>query len=221
MASINILLVDDHALVRSGTRRLLETQPGFNVVGEAGDGEEAVRLAASLKPDVIVMDVAMPRMNGIDATRIIKEKNPSIAILALTGYDNDEYIFALLEAGAAGYLLKDISGDDLITSIKAVCNGEPVLHPTVVRKMMNRFRDEADNAGDHSDIPELSDREMEVLKLAAGGISNLQISDRMHLGPRTIQACLRTIFDKLHVSSRSEAILRGLKRGLISIDDLD
>ena len=188
MSDLNILLVDDHALVRAGTRRLLESQPDFKVVGEAGDGEEAVRLASSLKPDVVIMDVAMPRMSGIDATRIIKEKNPSIAVIALTGYDYDEYIFALLEAGAAGYMLKDISGDDLIAAIRAVMNGEPVLHPTVVRKMMNHFRDLPDDIRIRPEGVELSEREHEVLKLAAKGITNIEIAENIHISQRTVQA---------------------------------
>jgi DNA-binding NarL/FixJ family response regulator len=217
---LKILLVDDHALVRAGTRRLLETQPDFEIVGEAGDGEEAVRLASNLKPDVIVMDIAMPRMTGIEATKIIKQSNPSVAVLALTGYDYDEYIFALLEAGAAGYMLKDISGDDLISAIRAVRNGEPVLHPTVVRKMMGRFRETLDTTSENRELTELSDREHEILKQAALGISNLQIADKLHLSQRTVQAHLSTIFEKLNVGSRSEAILLGLKRGWLTLEDI-
>jgi DNA-binding NarL/FixJ family response regulator len=220
MGMLRVLLVDDHALVRAGTRRLLETQPDFQIVGEAGNGEDAVVLAASLRPDIILMDVSMPRMSGIDATRLIKEKNPSIAVLALTGYDYDEYIFALLEAGAAGYMLKDISGDDLIAAIRAVRNGEPVLHPTVVRKMMNRFRDTQDVQGERRGTEGLSDRELEVLKMAAKGISNQQIADGLQLSQRTVQAHLSAIFEKLHVGSRSEAILHALKRGWFSLDDV-
>jgi len=221
MDKIKILLVDDHGVVREGTRRLLQTQADFEVVGEAGDGEEAIRLAGSTQPDVVIMDVSMPKMSGIEATKRIKALYPSIAVLALTGYDYDEYIFALLESGAAGYLLKDISGDELINAIRAVFNGEPVLHPTVTRKLMNRFRvPSAAGTPDKRSPEPLSEREMEVLKLAAKGMTNKEIADSLHLSTRTVQAHLRTVFDKLSVGSRSEAVLHGLRRGWFNLEDL-
>lgn len=221
MEKIRILLVDDHVVVRDGTRRLLESQPDFEVVGEAGDGEEAVRMVGQAGPEIVIMDVAMPKMSGIEATKRIKELHPSVAVLALTGYDYDEYIFTLLEAGAAGYLLKDISGEELVSAVRAVYNGEPVLHPAVVRKVMNRFRLPAPaRIGDRRPPEPLSEREMEVLKLAAKGMTNKEIADVLHLSTRTIQAHLRTIFDKLNVGSRSEAVLHGLRRGWFTLDDL-
>jgi len=138
MSKIRIILADDHVILRQGTRQLLEHESDMDVVGEASDGAEAVELVSKLKPDVVIIDVAMPGMNGIEATKKIKEILPGTKILVLTGYDYDEYIFSLLRDWRCGYLLKDVSGDELVGSIRAVYNGEPVLHPTVMRKLMDR-----------------------------------------------------------------------------------
>ena len=220
MGTIKILLVDDHVVLRQGTRELLEHERDIQVVGEAGDGEEAVQLALELKPDVIVMDVALPKMSGIDATKRIKELMPSAMVLVLTGYDYDEYIFSLLEAGAAGYLLKDISGDDLVDAIHAVCAGEPVLHPTVVAKLMARFKSQDARPAVLQSEASLSEREMEVLKLAAKGMSNKDLGEALCISIRTVQAHMRSIFNKLGVGSRSEAVVLGLRKGWFTLDDI-
>ena len=220
MGRIKILLAEDHVIVRQGTRQLLEAEPDLEVIGEADDGEEAVELASRLKPDVVIMDVAMPRLSGIEATKQIKRILPSAIVLVLTGYDYDEYIFSLLEAGAAGYLLKDVSGDQLIDAIRAVYAGEPVLHPIVVRKLMTRFKSEAARASETQPHELLSQRELEVLKLAARGMSNRDIGEQLSISVRTVQAHLRSIFNKLGVGSRSEAVLYGLKRGWFTLEDL-
>jgi DNA-binding NarL/FixJ family response regulator len=224
MANIRILIAEDHVVVRQGTRQLLEREPDMEVVGEAGDGEEAVRLAVELQPDVVIMDVAMPKRTGIEATQEIKRRLPSVMVLALTGYDYDEYIFNLLESGAAGYLLKDVSGDELIGAIRAVYAGEPVLHPIVVRKLMDWFRQSrplpTDTVVEDGGLSLLSKREMEVLKLAGKGIGNKEIAEALFVSVRTVQAHMRSIFNKLGVGSRSEAIVCGLKRGWFTLDDL-
>jgi NarL family two-component system response regulator LiaR len=137
--NIRILIADDHAFVREGTRRILEQEPDLEVVAEAGDGEEAVRLSCDLKPDVALLDVAMPRLDGIEATRRIKALCPGVAILVLSAYDDDQFVFGLLEAGAAGYLLKNVRGQEIVDAIRAVYAGESVLHPSVARKVLNRF----------------------------------------------------------------------------------
>ena len=139
MAKIKVLIADDHAVVREGTRRILEQEPDMEVIGEAGDGEEAVNLATSLKPDVAIIDIAMPKLDGIEATKRIKATWPSINVLILSAYDDDQFIFSLLEAGAAGYLLKSIRSRELIDAIRAVYSGESVLHPSIARKVLNRF----------------------------------------------------------------------------------
>jgi NarL family two-component system response regulator LiaR len=218
MDKIKVLLAEDHVIVREGTREFVQREPDMEVVGEAGDGEEAVKLATKLKPDVIVMDIAMPKLNGIEATKKIKALHPSIAILILTAYDYDQYIFALLEAGAAGYLLKGVQAHEVIDAIRAVYAGESVLHPVVARRVVNRLVSPASSEGEATEL--LSEREMEVLKLAATGVSNKEIAQQLFLSPRTVQVHLGNIFSKLGVASRTEAILYGLKRGLLTLEDL-
>jgi len=166
------------------------------------------------------MDVAMPKMSGIEATKQIKALLPSVAVLVLTGYDYDEYIFSLLEAGAAGYLLKSVSGDELVGAIRAVHAGEPVLHPVVIRKLMTRFKPPAVKPAGTRPLELLSEREMEVLGLAAKGMGNKEIGEALFISVRTVQAHLRSIFNKLGVGSRSEAVLYGLKRGWFTLEDL-
>jgi len=220
MKKITIMLAEDHVVVRESIRRSLEAHPNFTVLGEASDGEEAVRLAARLKPDVIVMDISMPHLNGIEATRQIKAAHPSIAILILTAYDYEQYIFSLLSAGAAGYLLKDISSRELIEAIETVHRGESVLHPLVARKVLDRFRSaKGDTTGEQgTDI--LTDREMGVLKMAATGKSNNLIAEDMHISVHTVESHLAAIFNKLGVGSRTEAVIQAIKRGWLTIEEL-
>ena len=220
MNTIRILLVEDHVVVRQGTRQLLEREQDLEVIGEAGDGEEAVRLASQLKPDVIIMDVAMPKLSGIEATKQIKALLPLTIVLVLTGYDYDEYIFSLLEAGAAGYLLKDVSGDELISAVRAVYAGEPMFHPGVLRKIMSRFRSTVAEPASARSVEVLSEREMEVLKSAAKGMSNKDVGKALFISERTVQAHMRSIFNKLGVGSRSEAVLYSLRRGWFTLEDL-
>ena len=220
MKTIRILLVEDHVVVRQGTRQLLEREQDFEIVGEAGDGEEAVSLAIHLKPDVVIMDIAMPKLSGIEATKQIKAALPATVIRILTGYDYDEYIFSVLEAGAAGYLLKSVSGDELINAVRAVYAGEPMIHPKVLSKLMKRFKTPGVAPALSTSPSPLSEREMEVLKVATKGMSNKDIAGTLFISERTVQAHMRSIFNKLGVSSRSEAILRGLKKGWFSIEDV-
>ncbi|TET37509.1 MAG: response regulator transcription factor [Dehalococcoidia bacterium] len=217
MGKIRILLAEDHVVVREGTRELLQQEGDLEVVGEAGDGEEAVRLASELEPDVVIMDIAMPKLNGIEATRQIKVLRPATAVLILTAYDNDQYIFALLEAGAAGYLLKNVRGRELIDALRAVHAGESVLHPVVARKVIDRF---AKKPSEERALDLLSEREMEVLKLAASGMSNKDIAQELFLSVRTVQAHLGSIFNKLGVGSRTEAVIYSLRKGWFALEDL-
>ena len=193
----------------------------MEVVGEAGDGEEAVNLATSLKPDVAIVDVSMPKMDGIEATRRIKAACPSINVLILSAYDDDQFIFSLLEAGAAGYLLKSIRSRELLDAIRAVYSGESVLHPSIARKVLNRFVSTSDRPTESKEpFGVLSDREMEVLKLAAKGFSNQDIAEKLCLSIRTVQGHLGHIFNKLQVGSRTEAVVRALKEGWVTLDDV-
>lgn len=220
MANIKILIADDHAVVREGTRQILEREPDLNVVAEAADGEEAVKLAGQFKPDVAIIDISMPRVDGIEATKQIKKLYPSVAVLILTAYSDDQFIFSLLEAGAAGYLLKSIRGRELIDAVRAVHAGESVLHPTIARKVLNRFAPAAGKVQKEKTTETLSEREMEVLKLASRGLSNQDIATELCLSLRTVQAHLGHIFNKLQVSSRTEAVVRALKEGWITLDDV-
>jgi len=218
--NIRILIADDHAVVREGTRRIMEQEEGLEVVGEAADGNEAVRLAIELKPDIIIMDISMPHLDGIEATKQIKTLCPSISVLILSAYDNDQFIFSLLEAGAAGYLLKDVRGRELVDAVRAVYAGESVLHPSIARKVLNRFAHAHDTTKKQEPGEALSQREKEILKLATRGLSNRDIAEELCLSIRTVQGHLTHIFNKLQVGSRTEAVVRGLKEGWITLDDV-
>ncbi len=218
MSDIRIVIADDHAVVRKGTIQILEKAPGFKVVGEASNGKEAVELVKKLKPDVAVLDVSMPVMDGIEATRHIKSLAPGVAILILSAYDNDEFVFALLEAGAAGYLLKDAGGQEITNAIEAICRGESVLHPVITRKVMNRFFPSMESRKEIAQV--LGKRELEVLRLASQALSNQEMADKLGLSLHTIEAHMRHIFAKLKVGSRTEAVLFALKRGWITISDI-
>jgi DNA-binding NarL/FixJ family response regulator len=220
---IRVLLADDHALVREGTRRLLETEADVEVVAEAASGEEAIEAAQRLHPDIAIIDIAMPGIGGIEATRTIKAHCPETAILVLSAYDDEPYLIALLEAGAAGFLLKNIHGQELINAIRAVSRGESVLHPLIAEKMMRRVGAQfmapsrANLAPRSSEL--LSERELDVLRLAARGLPNKEIARRLGLSIRTVHSHLANIFTKMQVGSRTEAVLLSLREGIISLQD--
>lgn len=218
---IRVVIADDHALVREGTRRVLEESAGIKVVGEAADGEEAAQMVADRHPDVVLMDIAMPRLNGIEATRRIKAMSPSTAVLVLTAYDDDIYIVTLLEAGAAGYLLKDVHADELVRAVRAVHAGEPVLSPVVMRKMLSHFAVSQHAPVRLADPDSLTAQERSILLLAARGLSNKAIAKEMSLSPRTVQAHLAHIFTKLRVASRTEAVVMSIKEGWLRPEDID
>ena len=220
MEKITILLAEDHTVVRQGIRQFLEREPDLEVVGEASDGEEAVRLTEQLKPDVIIMDIAMPKLNGIEATKQIKQLPLCTIILILTAYDYEEYIFPILEAGAAGYLLKDVSGDELIDAVRIVHRGESILHPAVAHKVLEQFRDMGIKHGREQALDLLTEREIEVLEMAAKGMSNKDMANELFLSVHTIESHLGSIFNKLGVCSRIEAVKEGLKRGWFTLADI-
>lgn len=214
MSPIRLILADDHVMLRQGTLVMLAREPDLTVVGEANDGAEAVRLAETLRPDVVVMDVRMPGMNGIEATRQIRARLPSVQVLVLTAHDDDEYVFALLEAGANGYLLKTAPVSELVKAIRIVASGESAMAPSIVRKLVNRVSGRKAAQPD-DEFEALTGREMEVLKLLAQGMTNKQIADTLIISDRTVQTHLSNIFGKLGVNSRTEAILIAMKRNLL------
>jgi len=216
---LTILIADDHPLVRDALRQALDVEEDMEIVAEAADGEEAVKLASECKPDVAVMDIVMPKLNGIEATRKIKQIAPDIAILILTAYDDDEYVLGLLDAGAAGYLLKSARGRDLAGAIRAIKSGESVLHPAIIAKLLKRAMQAPVEEHKPSDI--LSERESEVLRLVTLGMSNKDIAEKLFLSERTIKAHLTNIFNKLNVASRSEAIVKGLQWGLVTLESTE
>lgn len=219
---IRIIIAEDHAVVREGTRQLLEREPDLEVVGEASDGAQAVALVERLAPDVAIIDISMPVMTGIEATRRIKGVRPNTAVLILTAYDDDQYVFALLAAGAAGYLLKDVPSAEVVRAVRAVYGGEPVLHPAIARKVLARFAKPSEETA-HPRPPDaaaFSEREREVLRLAACGFSNAEIAQRLYLSVRTVQVHLTHIFNKFGVGSRTEAVIMGLRNGLLRLEDL-
>ena len=220
MDKIKVIIADDHELFREGTRNLIQQEPDMEVAGEAIDGEEAVELVTRLRPHVVLMDIAMPKLNGIEATKQIKARQPATAVLILTAYDNDQYILALLDAGAAGYLLKNVRGSDLINAIRSVHVGEAVLHPAIARRILNHFGATEQKADEGFQPEELSEREMEILRLAATGMSNRDIAGKLFLSRRTVQAHLANIFRKMGVGSRTEAVLQGLRIGWFTLDDI-
>ncbi|HEY5477058.1 MAG TPA: response regulator transcription factor [Tepidiformaceae bacterium] len=225
-AKIRVIIAEDHAVVREGTRELIDREPDIEVVGEATNGAEAVALADRLLPDVAILDISMPVMTGIEATERIKAAHPSTAVLVLTAYDDDPYIFALLKSGAAGYLLKDVASSEVVRAIRSVHSGEPVLHPAIARKVMARFSAEQAATGTVVEPAisqkklSLTDREMEVLRLAANGMTNAEIADSLYFSVRTVQVHMTHIFSKLGVGSRTEAVIASLRQGLLSLDDL-
>jgi len=212
-----ILLVDDQRLMREGLRILLELEPDLQVVGEAEDGHSAVELYATLQPDVVLMDVRMPGMDGVEATWRLREHWPEARIIILTTFDDDEYVFEGLRAGARGYLLKDVSGHDLAEAVRTVAAGGALIEPSVTRKVIAEFARVAPPARPAGNaLPEpLSEREQQVVTLLAQGLSNREIAARLHLAPGTVKNYVTSILQKLGVRDRTQAALRARELGLI------
>jgi DNA-binding NarL/FixJ family response regulator len=217
--SIKLLLADDHAVVRSGTRELLERQLDFEILGEAADGAEAISLTHQLRPDVVVMDVRMPKISGVEATRRIKAECPGVRVLVLTAHDDDEYVFALLQAGANGYLLKTAEIEELVRAIRTVASGQPALSPEVAGKVVAQFTSGKTlptlSPAAHEMYDGLTERELTIVRLVSAGLSNKLIGQRLFISDRTVQAHLSNIFAKLGVSSRTEAVMHCVHKGWI------
>jgi two-component system response regulator NreC len=219
MSQIRLILADDHAVVRSGLRMLLEVQPDIEIVGEAESGAEAVEQTRRLKPDIILMDIQMPGLNGIEATKKIKDFAPDTAVLALTMHEDDQYFFEMLHAGASGYVPKRAAPDELLTAIRAVGKGEVYLYPSLATRLVQDYlkRAEIDNQTLVYDY--LTPREREVLTLIAEGLSNGEIADRLVISVKTVDRHRENIMKKLNLHSRVELVKYAIKIGLIDLDD--
>lgn len=214
---ISVLLTDDHALVRQGIRAFLELQPYLTVIGEANSGEAGVAMAAELVPDVVLMDLVMPGIGGVEATRQVKQVSPHSQIIVLTSYHEDEYIFPALRAGALSYVLKDVGPDELAETVRKAARGESVLHPRVAARVVQELR------GTRRDTPnlftDLSDRELEVLRLIADGRSNAEIAAKLFISEKTVKGHVSNILGKLHMMDRTQAAVYAWQQGLVARRD--
>jgi NarL family two-component system response regulator LiaR len=213
---IRVLITDDHAVVREGLRGLITSEPGMEVVGEASNGLEAVEKAHTLRPDVILLDLMMPRMTGMEAIVEIKRENPEARIMILTSFAEDDKVFPAIKAGALGYLLKDSSPEQLLQAIREVSRGEASLHPTIARKLIQEI-----SQSTHQPLSEdpLTEREVDVLRLVAQGLSNQEIGGQLVVSERTVRNHVSNILGKLHLANRTQAALYALREGLASLED--
>ena len=212
-----ILIADDQALVRAGFRLVLESQADFQVVGEASDGEEAVAVARRLRPDVVLMDVRMPGLDGIEATRRILESRPTeCRVVMLTTFDLDEYVYTALRAGACGFLLKDVRPDQLIAAVRLVGTGDALLAPSITRRLVERYAARRTTSSS-ADIASLTEREADVLRLIARGMANQEIADKLFVGEATVKTHVAHILDKLHVENRVQAVVVAYESGLVTV----
>ena len=214
--SITVLIVDDHAVVRGGVRAYLEAQPDIAIAGEAVSGEEAVRLAADQVPDVVLMDLLMPGMDGVEATRRVRKVSPRSQVVVLTSYHEDVHIFPAIKAGALSYLLKDVGPEELAGAVRAAARGEAVLHPHVATRVMQELR------GGRRELPnpfaELTDRELEVMRLIAEGMSNARIAEQLVLSEKTVKGYVSNILSKLHLADRTQAAVFAWREGMMHPD---
>jgi len=220
MHKIRVLLADDHPSFREGLERLLREEEDIEVVGQSSDGLEAVNMSRDLRPDVVILDVSMPKLNGVEATKQIKEACPDTSVLILSAYDNNPYVLSAIEYGADGYLLKSARYQEVITAIRAVYSGGKVLDSTVASKVFSQLGGGKADTGAGKDPQQLHPRELEVLRVAARGLSNKEISHELSISVFTVQTHMVNILQKLDANSRTEAVLRALKEGWLTMDDL-
>ncbi|KPL83157.1 LuxR family transcriptional regulator [Thermanaerothrix daxensis] len=208
---VRILIADDHPVIREGLSAMLSSVEGFEVVGEAKDGQEVLDLALRLKPDVVLMDLRMPGMDGVQAMRLIHAQCESVRFIILTVYDNDEYIFEGIRAGASAYLLKDVSREELINAIREVHSGQSLLHPRITRKLLERVSSSTEAEQEST----LTEREIEILRLMANGASNKQIAVRLSISSHTVKTHVSNIYQKLEVNDRAEAVAKAIRKGIL------
>lgn len=216
---IRLLIADDHTMVRQGLSQICEAEPDMQVVGQAADGQEACRLARLAQPDVVVMDINMPVLDGVQATRHITNSSPGVGVIILTMYRQDQYVFEAIKAGARAYLLKDADSDELLLAIRTVAAGGALLDPAIALKMIEEFRRLQSESVGADGVTLLTERELDILRLVAQGLDNNEISERLGLSDKTVRNRLTVVFEKLHVNNRTQAALYALRRGLASLDE--
>jgi two-component system response regulator NreC len=219
MAKIRLILADDHAVVRSGIRMLLEAQPDIEIVAEAETGRQAVEQVRRLKPDVVLMDVQMPELNGIEATQQIKKMVPGTAVLALTMHEDDQYFFEMIRAGASGYVPKRAAPDDLVTAIRTVARGEIFLYPSLATRLVQDYLKRADSGEQPLVYDDLTPREREVLVLIAEGLTNAEIANRLVISVKTVDRHRENIMRKLNMHNRIDLVKYAIRKGLIDLDE--
>ena len=218
MAKIRIILADDHTLVRAGIKALLEKQPDIEVVAETSNGKEALRQIELLQPDIVLMDIAMPGMNGLEATAMITKNYPQVKVLALTMHDEEEYFYEVIRAGAMGYVLKDAAPTELVSGIRAVAEGKAFLTPRVTRILVNDYLKRIESGEKVPDYDGLTEREREVLKLIASGNTNQEIANLLHISVNTVQVHRTHVMEKLNLHNRTELVKYALRRGIIDLE---
>jgi len=215
MPKIKILVVDDHAIVREGVRMILAKESDLEVVGEAGDGQQALELTERVRPDVVIMDISMPGMGGIEATQTVRARHPEVQVLALTMHEDESYVFQLLRAGAAGYVLKRAAAQDLVQAVRASAKGEAFLYPSVARKVVEDYLRRVETGEERARYDGLTTREKEILTLIAQGLSNQQIAEKLFISIKTVQTHRAHILEKLGLHDRTELVRYAIRKGLI------
>lgn len=219
---IRLVIADDHALLRQGIKNVLELESDLEVIGEAGDGEEALKLLSRMKPDILLLDINMPKFNGLEVARKLRDKGSGVKVIILTIHDDENYVLEVVKAGAVGYLLKDIDPGMLVKAIRTVYNGEPFIYPTLVKQFFSQVS-QGDGLKTLQQIAKrgevhLTDREVEVLRLIAKGMSNLEIANKLYLSEKTVKNHLTNIFRKVNVSDRTQAVLYAIRRKIVTLE---
>ncbi|MBM3469319.1 MAG: response regulator transcription factor [Armatimonadetes bacterium] len=214
--TIRLIVADDHAIVREGIKRLLQAEPDIEVVGEAGDGVAAVEMAQDLKPDVVCLDVSMPRMNGVEATRRIRASLPDVGVVVLTMHEDEDYVFELVKAGASGYVLKRASARDLVDAVHAVAGGHTFLHPMIARRLVSDHETSSSRDEERRRFDGLTEREREVVRLIADGLTNKEIAERLHISVKTVETHRTHIMEKLDLHDRAHLVRYAVRKGLVT-----
>ncbi|MCH8911458.1 MAG: response regulator transcription factor [Chloroflexi bacterium] len=215
---VRVLIVDDHDIVRAGIRMLLDAQPDMAVVGEASDGKEAIEMAGSMKPDVVLMDISMPGTTGIEATRAIKKADSRIEIVGLTMHAEDRYFFQLLQAGASGYVVKGAAPRELLEAVRAASRGEAYIHPSLQRKLIGDYVSRTEGSGQASMLADLTERELEVLRLIVDGLTSREIAESLVISPNTVERHRQNIMSKLGLHNRAELVRYAISKGLVEVE---